>query len=161
MNAVSLSIDSLPQFVGRELGVSRWVTIDQNRINRFAECTGDDQWIHVDVARAHRESPAGSTIAHGHLSAAMLAPFLREVLVEPAGISRAVTYGIDRLRFVSPVKVGAWIRGRIVLKAIESQGPGQWLVTTDNTVEIYGEDKPALVATTMALIGAATPAAPL
>jgi acyl dehydratase len=158
MKSVPLSIDNLPQFVGKELGVSRWVTIDQNRIDCFAECTEDRQWIHVDVPRARRESPVGGTIAHGYLSASMLAPFIFEVLVEPAGITRAINYGIDKLRFLHPVKAGAWIRGRITLKALENKGPGQWLITTDNTVEIYGEDKPALIATTLAVISAPTTA---
>jgi acyl dehydratase len=157
MNTAPLSVETLPQFVGKELGVSRWVTIEQERINRFADCTGDHQWIHVDVERARRESPMGTTIAHGYLSASMLAQFTFEVLIEPAGITRAINYGIDKLRFLHPVKPGARIRDRIVLKSLEDKGNGQWLVTAENTVEIDGETRPALIATTLAVISVPTP----
>jgi acyl dehydratase len=156
MTQAPLSVATLPLYVGKELGVSRWVTIEQDRIDRFAECTGDHQWIHVDVERARRESPLGSTIAHGYLSASMLAQFTFEVLVEPAGITKAINYGIDKLRFLHPVKPGARIRDRVVLKSVEDKGNGQWLVVTENTVEIDGEPKPALIATTLAVVSAPT-----
>jgi acyl dehydratase len=158
MNTALLSVETLPQFVGKELGVSQWVTIEQERIDRFADCTGDHQWIHVDVERARKESPLGSTIAHGYLSASMLAQFTFEVLIEPAGITRAINYGIDKLRFLHPVKPGARIRDRVVLKSVEDKGNGQWLVTAENTVEIDGETRPALIATTLAVVSAPTPA---
>jgi acyl dehydratase len=138
-------------FIGRELGVSDWVSINQNRINQFAECTEDRQWIHVDVERAKHESPLGTTIAHGYLTLAMLAPTTFEVVVKPAGISQALNYGLDRVRFIAPVKAGSRVRNRIKLLAAESRGDGRILLTTENTIEIDGEDKPALIATALVM----------
>lgn len=132
--------------VGTELGVSAWDTLSQERIDQFADCTGDHQWIHVDVERARQESPLGSTIAHGYLTLSLLAPSAFEVVVQPAGISQALNYGLDRVRFVSPVKSGARVRNRIKLLAAEDKGHGRCLLTTENTMEIEGEPKPALVA---------------
>jgi len=148
------SINTLPQWVGKELGVSQWATIDQQRINDFAHCTGDHQWIHVDVKRAQEESLLGTTIAHGYLTASMLAKFLFEVFLLPAGIKEAVNYGSDKVRFITPVKSGDRIRDRIVLSAIEDKGKGRMLVTTEHTVEIEGESKPALVSTLLVIVSA-------
>ena len=152
MSAQPFSLATLPGWVGREIGVSRWVQIEQSRIDEFARCTGDYQWIHVDVERARKESPFGTTIAHGFLTASMLAQFVFEILLEPAGITQAINYGIDRLRFVHPVKVGARIRDRLLLKAVEHKGNGAQLLTVENTVEIEGEKKPALIATTLVMV---------
>lgn len=152
MNTPQLSIATLPQWVGKELGVSEWVTIDQQRINDFAQCTGDHQWIHVDVERAKRDSPFKTTIAHGYLTVSMLAHFSFEVFIKPAGIDQALNYGSDKLRFLNPVKCGARIRDHIVLSAVEDKGNGRILVTAEHTVEIEGEAKPALVATMLAMI---------
>ena len=99
MNRERYDINTLEQFVGQELGVSDWLTVDQERINEFADCTGDHQWIHVDIERAQRESPLGSTIAHGYLTLALLSAMLMELGVVPAGVSRALNYGLDRVRF--------------------------------------------------------------
>jgi acyl dehydratase len=151
MDAPALSIATLPQWVGKELGVSGWVRIDQQRIDEFAHCTGDHQWIHVDVERARKESPFGTTIAHGYLTVSMLAHFSFEIFVRPAGITQALNYGSDKVRFINPVKCGARIRDRIVLAGAEDKG-GRWLVTMEHTVEIEGEAKPALVATTLAMV---------
>jgi acyl dehydratase len=152
MSTLELSIVTLPQWVGKELGVSQWVTIDQQRINEFADCTGDHQWIHVDVERAKKESPLGTTIAHGYLTVSMLAQFSFEVFIQPAGITQALNYGSDKVRFINPVKCGDRIRDRIVLSAVEDKGKGRMLVTTEHTVEIEGETKPALVSTTLAIV---------
>jgi acyl dehydratase len=152
MSTLQLSIATLPQWVGKELGVSEWVTIDQQRINEFAHCTGDHQWIHVDVERAKRESPFKTTIAHGYLTVSMLAHFSFDVFFKPAAINQALNYGSDKLRFLNPVKCGARIRDHIVLTAVEDKGSGRILVTTEHTVEIEGETKPALIATTLAMI---------
>jgi acyl dehydratase len=133
-------------FVGRELGVSAWVTMDQQRIAQFAECTEDQQWIHTDVERAQRDSPLGTTIAHGYLTLAMLAPSTFEIVVRPAGISQALNYGLDRVRFIAPVKAGSRVRNRIKLLAAEARSDGRMLLTTENTIEIEGEPKPALIA---------------
>jgi len=145
-------LSDLPSRVGSELGMSGWLTLDQRRIDLFAECTGDRQWIHVDRARAERESPFGGTIAHGYLTLALLAPTAFEVLIEPAGIGQAVNYGLDRVRFIAPVKEGARVRNRIKLTAAEPKGEGRLLLTTEHTVEIDGEDRPALVATVLVIV---------
>ena len=148
-----INFGNLHQSVGNELGVSDWKLIDQRRINAFAECTEDHQWIHVDVERAQRESPYGATVGHGYLLLSMLAPTTFEVLVKPAGIKAALNYGLDRVRFLSPVKAGSRVRNRIKLVAAEDKGGGRILITTENTLEIEGEEKPALIAhsLTMAL----------
>ena len=152
MNRERYDINTLEQFVGQELGVSDWLTVDQERINEFADCTGDHQWIHVDIERAQRESPLGSTIAHGYLTLALLSVMLMELGVVPAGVSRALNYGLDRVRFIAPVKAGARIRTRVVLVAVDPQGKGRLLLKTQNTVEIEGETKPALIAETLTLL---------
>ena len=104
---------TLGEFVGKELGVSSWHAIDQDRINAFAECTGDHQWIHVDVDRANRDSPFGGTIAHGYLTLSMLAPLQEEIGVIPDGTRQAINFGLDKLRFLTPVKAGARSRERV------------------------------------------------
>jgi acyl dehydratase len=152
--AMSTTLTSMSERIGQELGVSAWQTLDQARITDFAACTGDRQWIHVDVERAKRESPFGGTVAHGFLTLATLAPAAFEVWIAPAGIREAFNYGIERLRFINPVKAGARIRSRIKLIAIEPKGGGRLLVTTENTVEIEGEAKPALIATMLAMVAA-------
>jgi len=146
MTAQKFSLANVEAFIGRELGVSDWVTINQERIDQFAACTEDRQWIHVDVERAKRDSPLGTTIAHGYLTLAMLAPTTFEVVVKPAGISQALNYGLDRVRFIAPVKAGSRVRNRIKLLAAEARGDGRMLLTTENTIEIEGEPKPALIA---------------
>lgn len=145
-----LSLNKLPSLVGTELGVSSWVTVDQERINQFAACTDDWQWIHVDVKRARGESPFGTTIAHGFLTLAMLAPTATEVWIGSLGAT-TLNYGIDRVRFINPVKVGASIRNRVKLLAADEK-PSGTLAMTENTIEIEGENKPALVATTLTMI---------
>jgi acyl dehydratase len=146
------SLASAHELVGRDLGVSSWVTLDQTMINAFAECTGDRQWIHVDVERAKRESPFGGTIAHGYLTLSLIAPATFELLVEPAGAKQAFNYGLDRVRFVAPVRTGARVRVRIKVLSVEDKGGGRLLVTTVNTVEIEGENKPALTAVALAML---------
>jgi acyl dehydratase len=151
MTAQKFSLANVETFIGRELGVSDWVTINQERIDQFAECTEDRQWIHVDVERAKHDSPLGTTIAHGYLTLAILAPSTFEVVVKPAGISQALNYGLDRVRFIAPVKAGSRVRNRIKLLAAEARGDGRMLLTTENTIEIEGEDKPALIATALVM----------
>ncbi len=153
MSTERMTLGNIGQFVGKELGVSNWVQLDQQRIDAFADCTGDHQWIHVDVERARRESPYGATIGHGYLLLSMLAPMSFEVFVEPAGIATALNYGLDRVRFITPVRAGSRVRNRIKLLAAEDKGNGRTLITTENTLEIEGEAKPALMAhaLTMAL----------
>lgn len=147
----TLSLDTLGDFIGQEIGVSGWETIDQPRIDAFAHNTGDRQWIHVDPERARRESPYGGTIAHGYLLLSLLAPATLELLIQPAGITTAINYGMDRLRFMAPVKAGARVRDRITLVGAEDKGGGRILITTGHTLEIEGEAKPALVAQVLSM----------
>jgi len=146
------SLSTITNFVGQEMGVSEWMTIDQERINQFADFTGDHQWIHVDVERARRESPSGSTIAHGFLTLSLAAALQYEIGIIPAGVSEALNYGLERVRFLAPVKAGARIRDRVVLLAVETRGKGQLLLKTRNTIEIEGESRPALIAETLSLL---------
>ena len=152
MSCDEYSLKTIGQFVGQELGVSDWLTVDQERINQFADCTGDDQWIHVDVERAKRESPLGSTIAHGYLTLALLGSLQRKLGIIPTDVSQALYYGLDRVRFLAPVKSGVRIRNRVVLLAVEQQNNGRILLKTQNTIEIEGEKKPALIANTLILL---------
>lgn len=139
-------------FVGRELGTSDWVTIDQPRIETFASCTGDRQWIHVDVERARRESPFRGPIAHGYLTLAMVAPLSMQVGVIPKDAAAGLNYGIDKVRYLAPVPAGARVRLRVVLSGIEPRDGGQMILKTLNTMEIEGSEKPALIAETLALL---------
>jgi acyl dehydratase len=146
------TLAAIGDFVGRELGVSGWITIDQKRIDDFAACTGDHQWIHVDVERARRESPFRTTIAHGYLTLSLLPVMQQQVGTMPEGVAAALNYGSDKVRFITPVRSGARIRDRITLAAAEDKGGGRVLTTTRHAVEIEGEEKPALVAETLALL---------
>jgi acyl dehydratase len=152
MSQKQYDVSTLEQFVGQELGVSDWLTVDQERINEFSDCTGDHQWIHVDIERAKRESPLGSTIVHGYLTLSLLAAMQMEMGTIPAGVSQALNYGLDRVRFIAPVKAGARIRTRVVPMALDHQGHGRLLLKTQNTVEIEGGTKPALIAEVLALL---------
>ena len=130
--------------IGQEIGLSDWMLIDQPRINAFAEVTGDQQWIHVDVERARRESPYGAPIAHGYLTVSLLAKFAGECIAVD-GIKLAVNYGLNRVRFAAPVKVGSRVRARFVLAAVDDIPDGAQILW-QATVEIEGGDKPACVA---------------
>lgn len=152
MPAEGFTLDTINEFVGRELGVSEWITVDQERINEFADCTGDHQWIHVDVERAERESPFGTTIAHGYLTLSLLPAMQFSVGTLPGGVKAALNYGADKVRFINPVRAGARIRDRITLVKVEDKGNGRVLMTSRHTVEIEGEEKPAMVADTLAML---------
>jgi acyl dehydratase len=148
----NLTMSNVNDFVGRELGVSGWMTVDQSRINQFADCTGDHQWIHVDVDRAKRESPFRTPVAHGYLTLALIAPLAMEVGVVPKDAAAGFNYGLDKVRFLAPVKAGARVRLRVVLVGVEPKEAGQFVIKTKNTLEIEGSDKPALIAETLALL---------
>ena len=152
MNINEYSITTIEDFVGRELGVSDWVVVDQARIDAFAQCTGDTQWIHVDVERAKRESPFGGTIAHGYLTLSLLASLAIEIGIIPKDASAGLNYGLDRVRFMTPVKAGARVRNRVTLLTVERKGGGRVIVKTMNELQIDGEDKPALIAETLAML---------
>jgi len=148
----NLTLASLSDRVGQELGVSGWVTIDQPRIDTFASCTGDRQWIHVDVERAKRESPFRGPVAHGYLALAMVAPLSMEVGVIPKDAAASLNYGIDKVRFLAPVPAGARVRLRVVLSGIEPREGGRVIMKARNTLEVEGSEKPALIAETLALL---------
>lgn len=137
-------IDDARLMQGQEIGVSDWLPIEQQRVDAFGEVTGDRQWIHVDAERALRESPFGGTIAHGYLTLSLLAKFSQECIAVE-GIKLAVNYGLNRVRFASPVRVGCRIRARFVLAEVEDI-PGGAQMVWQATIEIDGSDKPACVA---------------
>jgi acyl dehydratase len=145
------SIHSASDFVGKDLGVTDWVAIDQGRIDRFADCTGDHQWIHVDAEKAVREGPFGGTIAHGFLCLSLLAPAQTSIVL-PADAAQILNYGLDRVRFMAPVKAGSRTRTHVQLLAVENKGLGRVLIKTKNTIEIEGEEKPALIAEMLVLL---------
>jgi len=148
------SMATLEEFAKREIGVSDWTTVDQHRIDEFADCTGDRQWIHVDVERAKNESPFGGTIAHGYLTLSLAASLAIEVGVIPPDAAAALNYGLDKVRFIVPVRAGARVRNRVVLLSVEKKPQGRVLLTLQNTIEIEGEAKPALIAESLALLTA-------
>ena len=137
----------LLQHIGRELGPSDWLTVDQAMIDKFAEATGDHQWIHVDVERARKEMPDGKTIAHGYLTLSLV-PRLAATLMRVKKRSRGVNYGSNKVRFITPVQAGARIRLRQRIAKVE-EIPGGVRITSEMTVEIEGQARPALVAETM------------
>ncbi len=141
-----------PQFIGSELGSSDWVTVGQDRIDQFAACTGDRQWIHVDVERARRESPFGGPVAHGYLTLSLVAAMVMELGVIPPDAATGLNYGLDKVRFVAPVKAGARVRMRASLAAAEPQNGGRMLLKLQSTLEIEGEANPALVAEVLCML---------
>ena len=143
-------LDKMQEYVGRELGVSEWMEIDQDRINRFADCTGDHQWIHVDPEKA-KNGPFGTTIAHGYLTLSLLPALSPKDSVIPEGMKMAINYGLNKVRFLNPVKVGSRVRNRAVLKEVTDKGGGRILICTENTIEVEGEEKPACVAESLAM----------
>ena len=145
------SLAEIRSRVGEEVGISTWLTIDQSRIDQFANATEDRQFIHVDPGAAGR-TPFGGTIAHGFLSLSMLSRMAAEGMLVPDDIKMAVNYGLDRVRFIAPVKSGKRIRGRFRLDSVEEKAAGQLLLRHTVTVEIEGEEKPALTAEWLGLI---------
>jgi len=148
---MALTLANLKDHLHKEIGVSDWLTIDQQRIDRFAECTGDFQWIHVDAERA-KTGPYGATVAHGFLTLSLIPILAKFVWAEASGITASFNYGLNRVRFAAPVRCGDRIRDRIGLVAVEDRGEGRMLLTMDHTIEIEGQDKPALVATSLAMV---------
>jgi len=140
----------LAQHIGKELGPSEWMTIDQAMIDKFADATGDHQWIHVDVERAKKEMPGGKTIAHGFLTLSLV-PRMASTLITISKRSRGINYGSNKVRFTSPVPAGARIRLRQVIKAVDEVDGNGVRVTTEVKVEVEGQERPALVAEIMGL----------
>ena len=141
------TVDELKTLVGQELGVGDWVEITQDRVNQFADVTGDHQWIHVDVERA-KASPLGGPIAHGFLTLSLI-PMLGQVrdgIKVSIPHKQVFNYGLNRVRFISPVKVGSRVRMRTTLQNVEEVGPGALQITNLQTIEIEGGERPAMVA---------------
>ena len=146
----TVSFEELPTLAGQEIGASDWVTIDQDRINKFADATDDHQWIHVDIERAKKEMPGGKTIAHGFLTLSLI-PMLAARILRVSGVSRGINYGLNKVRFTNAVQVESRVRGRQKLLSVESRGEGLQL-TSEFTIEIEGQERPACIAETIGLI---------
>jgi acyl dehydratase len=146
-----MPVADLVNYLGKEIGVSSWILLDQSRINEFAHCSGDHQWIHLDAERAAREGPFGGTIAHGFLTLSLIAPTSFEVMLERISPKSVVNYGLEKVRFIAPVRSGKRVRNHITIASVDTKGSGRFLVTTDNTIEIEGETKPALTASALAM----------
>ena len=143
-------VEKLETMIGQDNGISDWVLIDQERVNRFADATDDHQWIHVDVENA-KTGPFGGTIAHGFLTLSLTSLFGSSGKYLPEGMKMVVNYGLNKVRFINPVLVGSRIRSRMVLSAVEEKEPGRLLITTTHTIEIEGQEKPACVAEALAM----------
>ena len=140
----------LKDYVGKELGCSEWLTVEQDRIDQFAECTGDHQFIHVDPEKA-KLTPFGTTIAHGYLSLSLLPVLMEEIMIAPEGLKMGVNYGLDSLRFIQPVAVGSRVRVSASVVEVTEKKPGQWLLKTRVVMEIEGQEKPASIAEPLAM----------
>jgi acyl dehydratase len=147
-----IPLDAYQAMVGKEIGVSSWHLVDQPRIDTYADVIEDHQFIHVDPERAKKETAFGTTIAHGFLTMSLLSIMSYEVMPVIAGTTMGVNYGFDKLRFISPVRSGKRVRGRFVLADAKLRKPNELLSRTNVTVEIEGEDKPAMVAEWLGLI---------
>ena len=145
------SLEEVRSKVGQQVGSSDWIEVGQDRISQFADATDDHQFIHVDPAAA-AAAGFGGTIAHGFLSLSLLSRMAADVMLIPDNTRMALNYGLDRVRFLAPVKAGKRVRGRFVLDSVEEKAPGQWLMRHNVTVEIEGEDKPALTAVWLGLM---------
>lgn len=147
---IDITFADLPNLVGREVGVSDWVTIDQDRINKFADATGDHQWIHLDVERAKKELPGGKTIAHGYLTVSLI-PWLTSNFLKIEGVTRGINYGSNKVRFTNMVPVGSRVRARSKMLSVEPRGGGMQ-ITSEITIELEGEKRPACIAETIGIV---------
>jgi len=149
---IAPTFEELRQLIGHELAVSDWLLVDQARIDQFAECTGDKQWIHVDVEQARRKSPLRTTIAHGYLTLSLVSFFIQQMRILPDNTQGAFNYGIDHVRFIAPVRSGKRVRLRTSLVSMDDKGPGRYLLKASSRMEIEGEDEPALLAETLVML---------
>ena len=145
------TIDEIRARIGSETGVSDWILVDQARIDAFAEATEDRQFIHIDPEAA-AQTPFGGTVAHGFLSLSLLSAMAQQGILRPEKIQMGVNYGLDKVRFLAPVRSGARVRGRFRLERFEEKAPGRYQFTHHVTVEIEGEEKPALIAEWIGMI---------
>ncbi len=146
----TVAYDDVATLAGQETGVSGWVTVDQDRINKFADATGDHQWIHVDVERAKQFMPGGKTIAHGYLTLSLI-PMLAAQTLQVTGVTRGINYGSNKVRFTSMVPVDSRVRARQKLLSVEPRAGGLQLIN-EITIEIEGQDRAACIAETISLI---------
>jgi len=144
-------LDEIRGRIGTEIGVSPWIMVDQQAIDIFADVTGDHQFIHVDPEAAAR-TPFGGTVAHGFLTLSLLSQMAASVMLVPDTLKMAVNYGFEKVRFIAPVRSGKRVRGRFTLASMEEKRPGQWQFLHGVTVEIEGEDRPALQADWIGMI---------
>lgn len=145
-----VTLEELLACVGKDLGFSDWIQIDQERVNQFAECTGDHQFIHVDPEKA-KLTPFGCTIAHGFLSLSLIPKLMEGLMPLPKGLKMAVNYGLDSVRFIQPVKVNSRVRLVVTLTDATEKNPGQWLLKARAVLEIEGQEKPAYIAEPLTL----------
>jgi len=145
------TIEEIRAKVGDEVGMSGWILIDQARIDSFAQVTEDHQFIHVDPEAAAK-TPFGGTVAHGFLTLSLLSRMAEQAMLRPENIRMGVNYGFEKVRFLAPVRSGKRVRGRFLLKQFDEKRPGQWQFMHEVTVEIEGEDKPALIADWIGMI---------
>jgi acyl dehydratase len=155
-----LTLAELQLHEGKELGTSDWHLVSQDEIDRFADATGDHQFIHIDPARAAKETPFGTTIAHGFLTLSLLSKFAGQAIPGIEGRVMGINYGFERIRFLAPVRSGARVRGRFNLHSVTVRGERELLLRISTTIEIENEDKPALAADwlTLSVMGAPIPA---
>lgn len=146
-----ISTADLQALIGKEIGVSDWMLVDQKRIDTFADAVDDHQFIHVDPERAAKEAPFGGTIAHGFLTLSMIAQMGYQVIAPLENLSMVINYGLDKVRFISAVKVGSRVRGRFVLLAANARGAGRWVIRYGVTVEIENETKAACTCESISL----------
>lgn len=151
MAIVNTHFDTIDEFVGQKLGTSDWITLDQDRIDKFAEATGDFQWIHVDTDRAARELPIGGTIAHGYLTLSVL-PILMQQILKVDGVGHGINYGSNKVRFTNQVPAGARVRVHQTLKDVQHRPDGSKQTVNQVEVEIEGQERPALIAEALGLM---------
>ena len=141
---LKVAYEDLPGLTGKEVGVSDWVTLDQAKVNQFADATGDHQWIHVDVERAKREMATGGTIVHGYFTLSLIPKFMYELL-EITGISQMINYGANKVRFTNMVPTGSRVRGRLKVTSVEKK-PKATTMNYEMVLEIEGQERPACIA---------------
>jgi acyl dehydratase len=145
-----IKFTDLEKHVGQEIGHSEWVQIDQDRVNKFADATGDHQWIHIDVERAKKELPTKGTIAHGFLTLSLI-PWLGSQIMRVDGVSRGINYGQNKVRFTNMVPVGARVRAKLKLLSVDDKSGGKQIIS-EYTIEIEGQERPACVAETIGIV---------
>ncbi|TYO66137.1 MaoC family dehydratase [Bradyrhizobium hipponense] len=148
----TVTLAAIRDFIGQDLGRSHWVTVDQSMIEQFAACTGDRQWIHVDTDRASKESASGGTIAHGFLSLSLIASLGMGLGLAPVDASAVINYGLDKVRFLTPVKSGSRVRLQLSMTSVDPKDNGSMLIKGNAVLEIENSQTPALVAETLTLV---------